>query len=225
MAGAVRSCRCTAGDVVRPIGDRRVWHGARVGGSSAEPEDPSALVGSAVRSRRTTAGLSVAELARRAGVSGPFVSQLEGGRSSVSIPVLYRLAAALGCTANDLLPASPEVRRRTRAGTGPRLRAGNTGAVQRPRLLTRSGAGVRLEAHHYEMAPGEDEQEWFAQAGEVLVHVVGGAITVEFADGERIDLDAGDSLHHEGAVAHRWVLRGSAPAEVLVVLTAQVTGA
>jgi transcriptional regulator with XRE-family HTH domain len=198
-----------------------------VGGSVSGDEDPSALVGIAVRARRTAAGLSVAELARRAGVSGPFVSQLEGGRSSVSIPVLYRLAAALGCAANDLLPPSGERRRLTRAGDGPRLRAGTdglTGPAQRPRLLTRTGEGVLLEAHHYVMTPGDAEQEWFSQAGEVFVHVLAGAITVEFADGAGIDVGAGDSLHHDGGEPHRWVLRGDAPAEVLVVLTAAVGG-
>nr|WP_276612305.1 cupin domain-containing protein [Kineococcus vitellinus] len=73
------------------------------------------------------------------------------------------------------------------------------------------------------MRPGEAEQEWFAQPGEVFVHVLAGRITVEFADGGRTDLDAGDSLHHEGELAHRWLLRGGEPAEVLVVLTADVT--
>ncbi|NAZ76816.1 helix-turn-helix domain-containing protein [Kineococcus sp. T13] len=197
------------------------------GGAQPAPEaDPGALVGAAVRARRSAAGLSVAELARRAGVSGPFVSQLEGGRSSVSIPVLYRLAAALGCAANDLLPPSGERRRLTRAGGGPRLRAGAdgpAGRAQRPRLLTRTGEGVLLEGHHYVLRPGEAEQEWFAQPGEVFVHVLAGRITVEFADGGRTDLDAGDSLHHEGELAHRWLLRGGEPAEVLVVLTADVT--
>jgi transcriptional regulator with XRE-family HTH domain len=208
-----------------PRADGERYGSAAVGGTAAGNEDPSALVGVAVRARRTAAGLSVAELARRAGVSGPFVSQLEGGRSSVSIPVLYRLAAALDCAANDLLPPSGEQRRLTRAGDGPRLRAGSdsvTGPAQRPRLLTRTGEGVLLEAHHYVMAPGDAGQEWFAQAGEVFVHVLSGAITVEFADGARIDVGAGDSLHHEGEVPHRWVLRGNAPAEVLVVLTAAV---
>ncbi|WP_432484476.1 helix-turn-helix domain-containing protein [Kineococcus esterisolvens] len=198
-------------------------------GSGAQPAgdaDPGALVGAAVRARRSAAGLSVAELARRAGVSGPFVSQLEGGRSSVSIPVLYRLAGALGCAANDLLPLSGEQRRLTRAGAGPRLRAGADGPggpAQRPRLLTRTGEGVLLEGYHYVLRPGDAEQEWFAQPGEVFVHVLAGRIAVEFTDGTCTGLAAGDSLHHEGAVPHRWLLRGDGRAEVLVVLTADVT--
>lgn len=192
-------------------------------------DDPGALVGAAVRTRRTAAGLSVAELARRAGVSGPFVSQLEGGRSSVSIPVLYRLASALGCAANDLLPLTGEVRRTTRAGGGPRYRVSEEDdegpPPQRSRLLTRTGEGVLLEAHHYVIDPGDAEQDWFSQSGEVFVHVLRGALTVEFADGTSTDLDAGDSLHHEGEVPHRWVLRAGpggavGATEALAVVTA-----
>ncbi|PWJ54209.1 transcriptional regulator, XRE family with cupin sensor [Quadrisphaera granulorum] len=199
------------------------------GGSPDTQDDPGALVGAAVRARRTAAGLSVAELARRAQVSGPFVSQLEGGRSSVSIPVLYRLASALGCAANDLLPLTGEVRRTTRAGEGPRYRVSDDDDEGRPpqrsRLLTRTGEGVLLEAHHYVIHPGDAEQDWFSQSGEVFVHVLRGALTVEFADGTSTDLGAGDSLHHEGDVPHRWVLRPGPdgdvqPVEALAVVTA-----
>lgn len=191
--------------------------------ATATPDDPGALVGAAVRARRTAAGLSVAEVARRAQVSGPFVSQLEGGRSSVSIPVLYRLASALGCAANDLLPPTREPRRATRAGEGPRyLVSDDDGGrpPQRSRLLTRTGEGVLLEAHHYVIHPGDAEQGWFAQPGEVFVHVLRGALAVEFSDGSSTELGAGDSLHHEGEVPHRWVLRGGEPVEALAVVTA-----
>jgi len=191
--------------------------------ATATPDEPGALVGAAVRARRTAAGLSVAELARRAEVSGPFVSQLEGGRSSVSIPVLYRLASALGCAANDLLPPVRGPRLATRSGEGPRYRVSDDDGgrpPQRSRLLTRTGEGVLLEAHHYVVDPGDAEQGWFAQPGEVFVHVLRGALAVEFSDGSSTELGAGDSLHHEGEVPHRWVLRGDETVEALAVVTA-----
>lgn len=192
------------------------------------PSEPGALVGAAVRARRTAAGLSVAELARRAQVSGPFVSQLESGRSSVSIPVLYRLASALDCAANDLLPPTEGSRRTTRAGEGPRYRVSEddeSRPSQRSRLLTRAGEGVLLEAHHYVIHPGDAEQGWFSQPGEVFVHVLRGALSVEFADGSTYDLEAGDSLHHEGEVPHRWLVRDGSGDDGLVEALAVVTAA
>jgi quercetin dioxygenase-like cupin family protein len=73
-----------------------------------------------------------------------------------------------------------------------------------------------LEAYHYVLTPDDDRQEWFEHPGEDLVYVVRGSVAVLFGDGREHVLAAGDSLHHGGAVPHRWALRGEEPAEVLL---------
>lgn len=197
--------------------------------SSDEPSRPAEAtpptpdeehVGAEVRARRTALGLSIAELARRVEVSAPFISQVEAGRSSMSIPTLYRVAAALGCTPNALLGRSDPRPHVTRAGSGMRLPAGAGEHSQLTRLLSRTGDGVRLESYHYVIQPQDDEQEWFEHAGEDFVYVISGSIAIEFDDGTEVELSAGDSLHHLGTVGHRWILRGDAPAEVLCVVAA-----
>ncbi|MFC1403019.1 MULTISPECIES: helix-turn-helix domain-containing protein [Streptacidiphilus] len=50
-----------------------------------------------IRNRRTALGLSQAELAARAGTGQAFVSRVESGRTTPTLPVLQRLAAALDC--------------------------------------------------------------------------------------------------------------------------------
>ncbi len=50
-----------------------------------------------IRTRRNALGLSQAELAARASTGQAFVSRVESGRSTPTIPVLERLAAALDC--------------------------------------------------------------------------------------------------------------------------------
>ena len=182
-------------------------------------------VGVEVRSRRVAAQLSVAELARRAEVSAPFISQLESGRTSMSIATLYRVANALGCTANSLLGSSDTRPHVIRAGDGPRLPASGGEHSQNPRLLSRTGEEVLLEAYHYLIEPGDDEQEWFQHEGEDFVYVINGSIAIEFEDGTEMTLSTGDSLHHFGTVAHRWVLRDNAPAEVMCVVGAPPHGA
>jgi transcriptional regulator with XRE-family HTH domain len=189
-----------------------------VQGPASDPVDLTREVGLNVRSQRTAAGLSIAELARRAGVSGPFISQLEAGRSSLSIPTLYRIADALGLSPNGLLPALREDLV-TRAGHGPVLQATTTEHPQEPRLLTRRGADVALEGFHYRIDPSHDAQHWYQHRGEDLVYVIAGCIAVEFADGREVELGAGDSLHHDGEVSHRWRLVGEQAAEALIVLT------
>ncbi|WP_026417003.1 helix-turn-helix domain-containing protein [Actinomadura oligospora] len=52
-------------------------------------------LGQAVYDRRTELGLSQAELARRAGMTQPQISNIEGGDSVPTLPLLTRLAGAL----------------------------------------------------------------------------------------------------------------------------------
>ena len=184
--------------------------------------DPTGHLGDEIRTRRQAADMSIAELARRADVSAPFISQVEAGRSSMSIPTLYRVATALDCTANALLGDSTPHTHVTRAGTGPQLTAGSGEHAQATRLLTRTGEDVLLESYHYVIQPEDDEQEWFHHGGEDFVYVISGRIVVEFDDGSQVDLAAGDSLHHAGTVGHRWLLADDAPAEVLCVVAPRV---
>ena len=147
----------------------------------------------------------------------------------MSIATLYRVAAALGCTANSLLgpdtaldaPADGAARALvTRAGGDLRFPAGAGEHTKRARLLSRTGGGVALEAYHYVMQPGDPEQEWFQHGGEDFVFVIAGTVVIEFGDGATVILGPGDSLHHDGTVPHRWALDADAPAEVLGVIHA-----
>jgi HTH-type transcriptional regulator/antitoxin HipB len=54
------------------------------------------LIGQAVRERRLDLGLSQTELAAGAGMTQPALSRLEAGGAVPTIPVLERIAVALG---------------------------------------------------------------------------------------------------------------------------------
>jgi ribosome-binding protein aMBF1 (putative translation factor) len=54
------------------------------------------LIGQAVRERRLSLGLSQTEVASRAGMTQSALSRLEAGGTVPTIPVLERIAAALG---------------------------------------------------------------------------------------------------------------------------------
>lgn len=54
------------------------------------------LIGQTVRERRLALGLSQTELATRAGMTQPALSRLEAGGAVPTIPVLERIAVALG---------------------------------------------------------------------------------------------------------------------------------
>ncbi len=57
----------------------------------------------AVRIYRTYRGLSVSELAEAAGISQPYLSEIEKGRKTGSVDVLKRIAAALRVDLEDIV--------------------------------------------------------------------------------------------------------------------------
>lgn len=62
-----------------------------------------ARLGLNIRTRRMENHLTQVELAKRAGCSAGMVSRLERGLCSLSVKLLFDLAAALKCRASDLV--------------------------------------------------------------------------------------------------------------------------
>lgn len=59
-------------------------------------------LGAAIRERRKALGLTLAEMAKRSGVSLGYLSQIELGKNSASIETLYRIALGLGVRVAEL---------------------------------------------------------------------------------------------------------------------------
>jgi transcriptional regulator with XRE-family HTH domain len=182
-----------------------------------------AAIGSSVRRARRRSGLSTRELAQRASLSQPFLSNIENGRSSPSVATLYKLAAALGIGATDLLPASAEEGIVVvRAGEGVTTGLDETPGVARSTLLT-GAPGRLLEARRVVIEPGQPAGSWFDHSGEDFLHVLDGVLRVEFGTGRVEELQAGDSLWHEGVIPHRWRVGPDTGASLLLV-TARLPG-
>ena len=95
------------------------------GSDSSTADSYAASVGRAIRVARTERGWSGKDLARRAGISYSYLSQIEGGRRHPSSPVLVRIAEALGLPPSDLL---------LRAETGSRVAASSRVGKSRNRV-------------------------------------------------------------------------------------------
>lgn len=65
-------------------------------------------LGARLRARRTGLGLTLAEVAERADLSIPYVSNLERGRGNPTIDALRAVAAALEASVSDLLGEATE---------------------------------------------------------------------------------------------------------------------
>src|SRR5690606_7034584 len=106
-----------------------------------------------LRREREAAGISVSELARRAGVSKATVSQLESGAGNPSVETLWAIGDALG------VPFSTLVDERT---TAPRLiRLGDHAGVPSSAspylatLLSAAAPGTRRDIYLIQAEPGE----------------------------------------------------------------------
>jgi transcriptional regulator with XRE-family HTH domain len=143
------------------------------------------------------------ELGRLAGLSHPFLSQVERGLARPSVGSVERIAGALGVPIAHLWapPRERDVRivRREDGIDGVRELLGGAPAVSEW-----SGASRRWP---------EDAEE---HAGDVLVYVARGALDVDL-DGTVHELEEGDAVVFDGATPHRLRRRGSPSTRALIV--------
>jgi transcriptional regulator with XRE-family HTH domain len=113
-------------------------------------------IGRQLRARRTAAGRTVASVAADAGLSVPYIANLENGRGNPTIAALTRLAEALGLRlAVTLGPAGEDAAARAAAGAGAGASA-VAGTPGVPASLVRLGRTERFRAAVAVMAPALD---------------------------------------------------------------------
>lgn len=174
-------------------------------------------IGSRVKALRSERGLSGRKLAAAAGVSQPFLSQLESGQTSVAIATLYRIAGALGVGPADLLESPPnrdvEV---VRAPEIRRMPLSEEADSATDRVVFRSGKRI-TELGDILIEPGQHHEDWYTSRAELVVYVLEGSIRIEFEGHPDVTLDAGDVAFHSGEIRSRWHLESATPARVVMV--------
>lgn len=113
---------------------------------------PLAAIAAAIRRERARAGLSLTEVARRAGIAKSTLSQLESGTGNPSVETLWALGVALGVPFSQLVePPAPQVRV-VRAGEGPRIHSDH--AAFTGVLLSSGSPHARRDIYILEIEPG-----------------------------------------------------------------------
>jgi transcriptional regulator with XRE-family HTH domain len=181
-----------------------------------------AELGRAIRSLRQERGLTLLQVAATAGLSQPFLSQLELGRSRPSMRSLFRIAAALGTTQQTLLglAAGDPVAEPVRGAAVALVDAGGgADAAGGARLLLHDPGGA--DVTEFVGVPREFGG-FFAHGRRELLYVARGRVEVELReDGTSrfATLGARDTLTYDGAVEHRFRQVGEETSVVLVVHT------
>jgi transcriptional regulator with XRE-family HTH domain len=171
-----------------------------------------AELGARVRTLRRERGLTLKGLGRLAGLSHPFLSQVERGLAKPSMSSIERIAAALDVSVAHLWSPPREQRavRVIRADEGPRVeQEGATfrelpGEPAAPALREWSAANRRWP-----------EQGSYA-GGEVAIYVARGMVEVDVA-GTVTKLGEGDTLRFDGALRHRLRRLGGPTTRALIV--------
>jgi transcriptional regulator with XRE-family HTH domain len=117
-----------------------------------ERTEPRATIAAALHRERERLGVSLAELARRAGIAKSTLSQLEAGSGNPSIETLWALAVALDVPFSRLVDPPSDPVQVIRAGEAPTLHsehAAYTGA-----LLSSCPPGARRDLHVITAEPG-----------------------------------------------------------------------
>jgi transcriptional regulator with XRE-family HTH domain len=158
-------------------------------------------VGARLRARRLERGLTITEVAERAGLTAGFISQLERDLTSASLSSLYRICAALGLRVGDLIddvPAGRLIRREEQARRS--LAMGNA-----EHLLLSSRDERRFHVTESHIPPGGSagEELYTLPADVELVYVLSGSL--ELHVGEEVhELEQGDTLTYSPRDPHTW---------------------
>jgi transcriptional regulator with XRE-family HTH domain len=142
------------------------------------------------------------ETAEMAGISKPFLSQVERGQATPSIVTLSGIAQALGVTLQYFVEAPNEAQAVFR-GDGLKF-FGFAGSANQFGRLSNSSANRLLEAQLVRMPAGETATDVVTFAVEEFMYVMSGQVSLKL-EGRTFVLHAGDTAHYESSVPHAWV--------------------
>jgi transcriptional regulator with XRE-family HTH domain len=174
--------------------------------SSASTNGFETDLGARVRKLRRERGLTLKGLGRLAGLSHPFLSQVERGLARPSVGSVERIAAALDVSVAQLWSPS--------RGAEVELIRHDEGEVDEG--LRSLGGTPQLR--EWTARTRRWPQEPTVETGEVAIYVARGAVEVDL-DGSIHALDEGDTLRFDGLIPHRLRRTGGTTTRALVIIT------
>jgi transcriptional regulator with XRE-family HTH domain len=191
--------------------------GASRGGASAS--DVVGLIAAALRRERARAGLSLTELARRAGIAKSTLSQLEAGAGNPSVETLWALAVALGVPFSRLVDPPSRRVEVIRAGEG--LIVHSEQSAYTATMLSSGPPGARRDIYRLSSEPGTPRLAQPHMAGTVEHLVLSAGRVLAGPVDAPVELAPGDYVRYPGDVPH--VFRALAPGTFGVMVSEHVS--
>lgn len=161
---------------------------------------PLEVIARSLRRERARAGLSLSEVAKRAGIAKSTLSQLESGTGNPSVETLWALGVALEVPFSRLVdPPTPQVRI-VRAGEGPAISSEQAHFIGT--LLASCPPSARRDIYVISLEPGAPRKAEPHIPGTVEhLTIAAGRIRTGPAD-DPIELGPGDYAAFPGDVPH-----------------------
>ncbi|MBY0086059.1 MULTISPECIES: helix-turn-helix domain-containing protein [Brevibacillus] len=162
-------------------------------------------IGVLIKSLRVGKKKTLKQIAEKTQLSISFLSQVERGKSSITLESLKKISEALGVSpgyffSGESIGGNERVRRASRARSqlqrAPFMYEDLSGQLANPSLVP---ILVTLSPHGEKGTP-------FAHKGQEFIYVLEGVLTLLLGEEEH-DLFPGDSIHMESSVPHNWVNR------------------
>lgn len=169
------------------------------------------VLGALIRKIRKQQGMTLQELADRAGISVGYLSQVERDLATPSLGSLAQVAGALGLGLDAFVSQTRPEDSLTRAATRPRFSLGDHAIGYE--TISAGLPGGELSSYILHIPPGYSSEQ-VAHEGEEIIIVLEGEIWQRLGD-QTFTLGTGDSLHYMGTTPHAWGNSGTAPARLL----------
>jgi transcriptional regulator with XRE-family HTH domain len=210
--------RLTREKVSRPAGSSSV---PPTPGEIASPEASPSLthaLGRNLRRLRTKRGLALEALSRASGVSRAMLSQVELGRSTPTINVLWKISRALGVPFSALITDPDDTQPTVMRASTAKILTSHDGAFQSRALFPFDGPHV-VEFYELRLAAKSVERAEAHPAGtKENLTVAEGSLGMVIA-GKRHHLTVGDAIFFEADVAHEYWNEGPESLRMYLVMT------
>lgn len=170
-------------------------------GKRQRPSDSTKGVSAHLLELRRRQGYTLAQVARRAGVSVSFLSAIERARAKPSIATLQRLAGIYKTNVLSMFGAEDQNKSSRLVRPSDRKVLRPEPGVQMELLVV---GRSQMEPHIFRIAPGASSGGSYHHEGEEFIYVLQGSLELWLDEIERYVLAAGDTLHFESTHAHRW---------------------
>ncbi|MBP2478145.1 transcriptional regulator with XRE-family HTH domain [Crossiella equi] len=171
----------------------------------AEPRPggaPLRTIADNLRRERERTGLTLTELAKRAGIAKSTLSQLEGASGNPSVETLWALGVALGVPFSRLVEPQRSAVRVVRAGEGPGVPSEQAAFVGT--LLSACPPGARRDIYVISVEPGQPRHAQAHIPGSVEHTVVSTGVLRCGPEDNLVELRPGDYAAFPGDVPHRY---------------------